>query len=40
MELFEEGQWVDVIGTSKGKGFQGVDEAFSTSTVSPSRTVT
>ena len=24
MELFEEGQWVDVIGTSKGKGFQGV----------------
>ena len=22
--LFEEGQWVDVIGTSKGKGFQGV----------------
>ncbi|MCB1078913.1 MAG: 50S ribosomal protein L3 [Verrucomicrobiae bacterium] len=24
MELFEEGQWIDVIGTSKGKGFQGV----------------
>lgn len=24
VELFEEGQWVDVIGTSKGKGFQGV----------------
>lgn len=24
IELFEEGQWVDVIGTSKGKGFQGV----------------
>jgi len=24
MELFEVGQWVDVIGTSKGKGFQGV----------------
>ena len=23
-ELFEEGAWVDVIGTSKGKGFQGV----------------
>ncbi len=23
-ELFEKGQWVDVIGTSKGKGFQGV----------------
>lgn len=23
-DLFEEGQWVDVIGTSKGKGFQGV----------------
>lgn len=22
--LFEEGQWVDVIGTTKGKGFQGV----------------
>ncbi len=24
MDLFEEGQWIDVIGTSKGKGFQGV----------------
>jgi len=24
VDLFEEGQWVDVIGTSKGKGFQGV----------------
>lgn len=24
MELFQEGQWVDVIGQSKGKGFQGV----------------
>ena len=23
-ELFAEGQWVDVIGTTKGKGFQGV----------------
>lgn len=23
-ELFEEGQWVDVVGTTKGKGFQGV----------------
>ena len=23
-DLFEEGQWVDVSGTSKGKGFQGV----------------
>lgn len=23
-DLFEEGEWVDVIGTSKGKGFQGV----------------
>lgn len=23
VDLFEEGQWVDVIGTSKGKGFQG-----------------
>ena len=22
--LFEEGQWVDVVGTTKGKGFQGV----------------
>lgn len=24
VDLFEEGQWIDVIGTSKGKGFQGV----------------
>lgn len=24
LELFTEGQWVDVIGTTKGKGFQGV----------------
>lgn len=24
IDVFEEGQWVDVIGTSKGKGFQGV----------------
>jgi len=24
VELFEEGDWVDVTGTSKGKGFQGV----------------
>jgi large subunit ribosomal protein L3 len=24
VDLFEEGEWVDVIGTSKGKGFQGV----------------
>ena len=24
LDIFEEGQWVDVIGTSKGKGFQGV----------------
>ena len=23
-ELFKDGQWVDVIGTTKGKGFQGV----------------
>ncbi len=23
LELFKEGEWVDVIGTSKGKGFQG-----------------
>ena len=23
-DLFEEGEWVDVVGTSKGKGFQGV----------------
>lgn len=28
IELFEEGQWVDVIGTSKGKGFQGVMKRF------------
>ena len=27
-ESFEEGQWVDVIGTSKGKGFQGVYKRF------------
>ncbi len=24
VELFKEGEWVDVVGTSKGKGFQGV----------------
>ena len=24
VELFTEGEWIDVIGTSKGKGFQGV----------------
>lgn len=24
MDLFEEGQWIDIIGTTKGKGFQGV----------------
>lgn len=24
IDLFEEGQWIDIIGTSKGKGFQGV----------------
>jgi len=24
VEIFDEGSWVDVIGTSKGKGFQGV----------------
>jgi large subunit ribosomal protein L3 len=24
VEIFEEGQFVDVVGTSKGKGFQGV----------------
>ncbi|MCC7330970.1 MAG: 50S ribosomal protein L3 [Flavobacteriales bacterium] len=23
-DIFEEGEWVDVVGTSKGKGFQGV----------------
>ena len=28
MEIFEEGQWIDVIGTSKGKGFQGVVKRF------------
>ena len=28
VDLFEEGQWVDVIGTSKGKGFQGVVKRF------------
>lgn len=28
INLFEEGQWVDVIGTSKGKGFQGVMKRF------------
>lgn len=27
-ELFEAGQWVDVIGTTKGKGFQGVMKRF------------
>jgi len=24
VDIFEEGEWVDVVGTSKGKGFQGV----------------
>lgn len=24
VELFQEGEWIEVIGTSKGKGFQGV----------------
>lgn len=24
VELFQEGDWIDVVGTSKGKGFQGV----------------
>lgn len=24
VDLFEEGEWIDVVGTSKGKGFQGV----------------
>ncbi|MFT5469234.1 MAG: large subunit ribosomal protein L3 [Verrucomicrobiales bacterium] len=24
LETFQEGQWIDIIGTSKGKGFQGV----------------
>ena len=28
VELFEDGQWVDVIGTSKGKVFQGVMKRF------------
>ncbi|MEQ1843827.1 MAG: 50S ribosomal protein L3 [Verrucomicrobiales bacterium] len=28
LDLFDEGQWVDVIGTSKGKGFQGVMRRF------------
>ncbi len=28
MEIFEEGQWIDVIGTTKGKGFQGVMKRF------------
>ncbi|MEM7603207.1 MAG: 50S ribosomal protein L3 [Verrucomicrobiota bacterium] len=28
VDLFDEGQWVDVIGTSKGKGFQGVMKRF------------
>jgi len=28
IEIFEAGQWVDVIGTSKGKGFQGVMKRF------------
>ncbi len=28
IELFDEGQWIDVIGTSKGKGFQGVVKRF------------
>ncbi|MEO0414355.1 MAG: 50S ribosomal protein L3 [Verrucomicrobiota bacterium] len=28
VDLFEEGQWVDVIGTTKGKGFQGVMKRF------------
>ncbi|MDF1825903.1 MAG: 50S ribosomal protein L3 [Verrucomicrobiales bacterium] len=28
VDLFEEGQWIDVIGTSKGKGFQGVMKRF------------
>ena len=29
IDLFEKGQWVDVIGTSKGKGFQGVVKRYS-----------
>ena len=28
VELFEKDQWVDIIGTSKGKGFQGVMKRF------------
>jgi len=28
VEVFQPGQWVDVIGTSKGKGFQGVVRRF------------
>ncbi len=28
VDLFQAGQWVDVIGTSKGKGFQGVYKKF------------
>ncbi len=28
LDVFEVGQWVDVIGTSKGKGFQGVMRRF------------
>ena len=28
-ELFQDGQWVDVIGTTKGKGFQGVVKRYS-----------
>jgi large subunit ribosomal protein L3 len=24
VDIFEEGEWIDVVGTSKGKGFQGV----------------
>lgn len=24
VEIFDEGEWIDVVGTSKGKGFQGV----------------
>ena len=28
IDMFDEGQWIDVIGTSKGKGFQGVVKRF------------
>jgi large subunit ribosomal protein L3 len=28
IDMFDEGQWVDIIGTSKGKGFQGVVKRF------------